>query len=69
MTEEQLAEALAELAVAAYRGKPPTNVLKALGVIVAMATKGKAVAPSKKRIRATRRNLNGHLDGTATAPE
>jgi hypothetical protein len=85
VTEDKLAEALAELAVAAYRGKPPARVLKALGTIVALATKGRAEAPSeapskeeapseapsKKRARATtkRNSLNGHLGNGAAAPD
>lgn len=66
MTDEQLAEALAELAVRAHRGKPPANVLKALGVIVRLASEGKAV---KAKRASTRRSLNGHSAPDATAPD
>ena len=43
MSEDALAQALAELSVAAYRGRmPPKSVLRALGEIVALASKGKS---------------------------
>ena len=43
MSDEELAEALAELAVQAYRGKPPAKVLKALGELVRLAVERKTV--------------------------
>ena len=55
MSADALAQALAELAYQVYRGrKPPANVLKAFGVIVRLATEGKAAkapagAPARQR--------------------
>ena len=49
MSEDQLAEALAEIAVKIYGRKPPQNVLRAFGVIVATAIRTKAVkAPTTR---------------------
>jgi glucose-6-phosphate isomerase len=65
-TLEQLAKALAELAVKAYRGKPPpTNVLKALGVLVATASKSGTVAEPKKPASHKRKKANGQLSRTS----
>jgi hypothetical protein len=49
MSADALAQALAELSVSAYRGRmPPKSVLRALGEIVALASKGKATKASAK---------------------
>ena len=74
MSADALAQALAELAYQVYRGrKPPANVLKAFGVIVALATEAKAVKASeakavkphgkRPRINPKRHPLNGHGGG------
>ncbi len=69
MSADALAQALAEVAYQVYRGrKPPANVLKAFGVIVALATEAKAVKAStalrkRPRINPKRHPLNGHGGG------
>jgi hypothetical protein len=60
VTRDELAEALATLAVQAYRGKPPDNVLEALGVIVRLATEAKAVTPAKRASTRRMAKANGH---------
>ncbi len=70
MSQSELAQALAELSVAAYRGRmPPTSVLRALGEIVALASKGKATKASAKRTRVTKRTIKGHAGNGAAAHE
>jgi len=68
MSEDALAQALAELSVAAYRGRmPPKSVLRALGEIVALASKGKATKASAKRTGVTKRTIKGHAGNGAAA--
>jgi DNA-binding CsgD family transcriptional regulator len=70
MSQSELAQALAELSVAAYRGgMPPKSVLRALGEIVALASKGKATKASAKRTRVTKRTIKGHAGNGAGAHE
>jgi hypothetical protein len=72
VTEDKFAEALAELAVTAYRGEPPVHVLKALGVVVATALKHGTVTLTKKRaarVKPKSSPANGHSGPDATAPE
>ena len=68
MSEDALAQALAELSVAAYRGRmPPKSVLRALGEI--LARKGKATKSSVKRTRVTKRTIEGHAGNGAAGHE
>jgi hypothetical protein len=70
MSEDALAQALAELSVSAYRGRmPPKSVLRALGEIVALASKSKATKASAKRTRVTKRTIKGLAGNGAAAHE
>ena len=65
MSADALAQALAELAYQVYRGKrPPANVLRAFGAIVAaVGSKDNAVTPAKRAATPKKRRLNGHGAG------